>query len=237
MIQIRRAACASAALILTAGYMAAQPAPERTPRPYIRAAGDATASAKPDRARLDFGVVTQAPKAGTAAAQNASETASMLAALRQSLGSAAELRTSGYSLTPNFTYPKPGGQPVLTGYTASNTIEITAGDLANLGKVIDAATQAGANNVRGLEFLLKDEEPVRAQALGEAVAKARRSAEAMAGALGVKIVRVLSVEEGAPEVVRPMRSMAMAAAPVSTPVESGNIQVRASVTLTVEIAQ
>jgi hypothetical protein len=117
----------------------------------------------------------------------------MVAALRHALGSAAEIHTSGYSLTPNFTYPKNGGQSVLSGYTASNTVEITTDDLANVGKVIDAATQAGANNVRELEFLLRDEAPVRAQALREAAQKGARQcrshgrrfgAKSSAGALG-----------------------------------------------------
>ncbi len=160
----------------------------------------------------------------------------MVAALRHALGSAAEIHTSGYSLTPNFTYPKNGGQSVLSGYAASNTVEITTDDLANVGKVIDAATQAGANNVRGLDFLLKDEAPARAQALREAAQKAHASAEAMAVALGLKVVRVLSAEEGEPQAIRPaMRAMAANAAP-ATPIESGNIQVQATVTLTVEVA-
>jgi uncharacterized protein YggE len=160
-----------------------------------------------------------------------------VAALRRSLGASAEIRTSGYSLTPNFRYARDGGQPTLTGYTASNAVEIVTSDLANLGKVIDAGTQAGANNVRGLEFQLKDEAPVRAQALAEAARKARAGAEAMAAALGLKIVRVLSAEEGGePQVVRPRLAMAMGAQNATTPIESGNIQVQASVTVTVEVA-
>ena len=237
MRQILRAAWLAAAVVSTAVWAEAPPAPDKTGRPYIRATGEATVSAKPDRAKLDIGVVTQAANAQNAAAQNATQTESMVAALRKSLGAAAEIRTSGYSLTPNFRYAKDGGQPTLSGYTASNTVEIITNELANVGKVIDAGTQAGANNVRGLEFQLKDEAPVRAQALTEAARKARASGEAMAAALGLKVVRVLSAEEGGPpQVIRPMRAMAMKAEPSPTPIESGNIQVQASVTLTLEVA-
>ena len=237
MKQVFRAALVAAVVILPASFASAQPAPDKAAHPYIRTMGEATVSAKPDCARLDLGVVTQAARAQNAAAQNAAQTESMVVALRRSLGSEAEIHTSGYSLTPDFSYPKGGGQPVLTGYTASNTVEITTAGLADLGKLIDAATQAGANNVRGLEFLLKDEAPVQARALREAAQKARASADAIAAALGLKVVRVLSAEQGAPQVVRPMRAMAMAAAAApTTPIESGNIQVQATVTLTVEVA-
>jgi hypothetical protein len=103
--------------------------------------------------------------------------------------------------------------------------------------VFDAGAAAGANNVRGLDFLLKDEAPVNAQALREAARKARASAEAVAAALGLKVVRVLSAEEGEPQVIRPMRMMAMApGASGATPIESGNIQIQSTVTLTVEVA-
>lgn len=225
-----------AAVAASAACAEAQPSQDKTGRPYIRATGDATVSAKPDRAKLDIGVVTQAANAQNAAAQNAAQTESMVAALRRSLGPAAEIRTSGYSLTPDFHYAKDGGQPTLSGYTASNTVEIVTNDLANVGKVIDAGTQAGANNVRGLEFQLKDEAPVRAQALTEAARNARAAAEAMAAALGLKVVQVLSAEEGGPpQVIRPM-VMARKAAASPTPIESGNIQVQASVTVTVEVA-
>ena len=180
--------------------------------------------------------MTQAANAQNAASQNAAQTESVVTALRRSLGNTAEIRTSGYSLTPNFRYPKEG-QQTLSGYTASNTVEIVTNDLTNVGKVIDAGTQAGANNVRGLEFQLKDEAPVHAQALAEAARKARSSGEAMAAALGLKIVRVLAADEGGePQVIRPMRAMAMNAAASPTPIESGNIQVQASVTLTLEVA-
>ena len=237
MKQVFRAALVAAVVILPASFASAQPAPDKAAHPYIRTMGEAIVSAKPDCARLDLGVVTQAARAQNAAAQNAAQTESMVVALRRSLGSEAEIHTNGYSLTPDFSYPKGGGQPVLTGYTASNTVAITTAGLAYLGKLIDAATQAGANNVRGLEFLLKDEAPVQARALREAAQKARASADAIAAALGLKVVRVLSAEQGAPQVVRPMRAMAMAAAAApTTPIESGNIQVQATVTLTVEVA-
>ena len=226
-------------LVPTGGW--AQEPGDKSYRPTIRVGGEATINAKPDQAELALGVVTQATTGQAAAAQNAQKLDAVLAQLRKVLGSGAEIKTLGYSLTPNYRYPKEGGQPSISGYTASNVVEVKTGDLAQVGKLIDAATQSGANTVQSLRFTLKDEQAAMAQALRAAAVKARAKADTLAAALGVKIVRVLHVDEGG-QPVRPvfaeamtMRASAESAPP--TPVEPGTIEVQATVALTVEIAQ
>lgn len=207
--------------------------------PSIRSSGDAVVTAKPDRAQIDIGVMSRATQSQDAATQNARQLESVLAALRKLLGANADIRTISYNLTPNYTYPRDGGEPTVTGYTATNTVRVTLDDLTRVGAVIDAATKAGANQVQNIRFMLKDEQAVRAQALREATTKARAQAEAMASALGLRITRVLSVSDSGPvmPVIHEMRMAARAeAADVSTPVIPGQIEVRANVTLTVEVA-
>jgi len=206
--------------------------------PSVRANGEAVIQVKPDEAKLNIGVVTQASTAQAAAAQNATQLQSTLDKLRAALGASGEIQTSGYSLQPNYQYPRDGGQPTITGYTASNTIEVTTGDLAGLGKLIDVVVGGGANRIQGLQFTVKNEAPARAKALAEAVREARGNAEAMAAAMGLQLGKVLSLEQGGPSVIRPaIRQFAAnavtAAAP--TPVEPGTVEVRATVTLTVEL--
>lgn len=104
--------------------------------------------------------------------------------------------------------------------------------------MIDTAIKAGANNVQALRFLLKDEGAVQSEALTEAAKKARNKADALAGALGVKIVRILHVTEGGEPVVPiQARTFAMQEAKmdVATPVEPGTLEIQGKVTLTVEI--
>ncbi len=219
----------------------AQESGDKSDRPTIRVGGEATILAKPDQAELDLGVVSQAATGQAAATQNAQKLDAVLAQLRKVLGSGADIKTLNYSLTPNYRYPKEGGQPTISGYTASNVVEVKTGDLPQVGKLIDVAIQAGANTVQSLRFTLKDEQPVLSQALRQAAVKARAKADALASALGVKIVRVLRVDEsGQPIRFGVAESMAMhardSAAP-PTPVEPGTLEVRATVTLAVEIAQ
>ncbi len=203
--------------------------------PSIMATGEAVVYAKPDLAKIDIGVLTQAASAQAASAQNAAQLQTVLDKLRAVLGPKADIRTAGYSLTPNYQYPKPGGAPTVAGYSASNTVEITTEDLPGVGKLIDAATQAGATNVQQLQFTVKDEAPVRAEALRQASAQARVNAESMAAGLGLKLGKVLWLDQGTtPQVVRPMMQMARAGG-APTPVEEGKIEVRATVTLTIAL--
>ena len=198
----------------------------------VEAQADAVVQVKPDLAKLDVGVVTQAATAQAAASQNASQLEATLTKLRAALGAAGEIRTQGYSLQPNYQYPRGGGQPSIDGYTASNTVEVTTTDLAALGKLIDTATAGGANRVQGVQFLVKNQAPARAEALRQAVREARANAEAMAEAMGMKLGRVLEVQQGAPAPIRPLvREAAALAVAAPTPVQPGTVEVRATVTV------
>jgi uncharacterized protein len=200
----------------------------------VRATGDAVVYAKPDQAKIDIGVITQAPSAQAAASQNAAQTQGVLDKLRAAVGAKGDIKTISYSVTPNYQYPRDGGKPAITGYTATNTVEITTSDLGEVGKLVDVATAGGANQIQRLQFGLKDEKAARDQALREAARNARSNAEAMASSLGLSLGPVISLEQGTPEVIRPR--MAMAAAQVgSTPVEAGAVEVHATVTLTMAL--
>ena len=206
--------------------------------PSIRVTGEASVTIKPDQAQIDIGVVTEAKNAQAATTENAERAEAVLGDLRKVLWPGADIKTTSYSLTPVYHYPKEGGTPTITGFSATNVIQIKTNELTQVGKIIDTAAQSSANRIQGLQFTLKDEQAVYTQAMREAVAKARAKAEAIASTLRLKIVRVLRVEEGG-QLSRPVYAEGMrarAATQVQTPVEPGTIDVRATVTLTVEIA-
>jgi hypothetical protein len=187
---------------------------------------------------VDVGVVTEAPEARDAARMNAEKLDIVLKAIRNALGSGAKFETVSYSLNPVYRYPE-RNEPVLTGYSATNVVRIRELALDTVGEVIDLATSSGANSVSNIAFGLRDEAAAKARALREAAIDARAKANALADALGLQVLGVLSVSEGEPDIVRPMpmyrAEMAMAQAAPPTPVEAGAIEVRASVTLVVAI--
>ena len=227
---------ASTILLWLASGAAAQQKPVPQP-PTITVNGEATISAEPDQAQVDIGVTTQARTAPEASKENAERSNRVLAEVKKLLGKGDEAKTSGYTLNPQYRYPQ-GGKPEIVGYVANNMVRIKTARIDDVGKLIDAAMQAGANNINRLLFTLKDEEAIRLEALRQASAKARAKAEAIAASLGLRVVRISAVNEGDRSFQPVMRQAQMAraeAAAAPTPIEAGTVEVRSTVTLAIEV--
>ena len=203
--------------------------------------GESSVQAQPDTAVLTLAVVTQNASASEAQAENAAKTEAVVRAVRAAAGAGAEVKTSGYSLQPQYAY-KEGAPPTITSYIARNSVTVTTGELNRVGAVIDAASRAGANTVDGLAFTLRDDAQARQRALSEATREALSKARAVATTLGGSFVRVVEVQEAGafrppvPLHEREAGNFAMtrqSAAP--TPVEPGSLDIRAQVQLVAEV--
>lgn len=205
----------------------------------VRASGEATVTAKPDRAQVTIAVLTQAATAQAASAKNATQTSQVLDAIKRTLGVSGQVTTTGYSISPDYQYSRDGTPAKLIGYNANNSVLVTIDDLSLVGKIIDSATSAGANNINGIAFMLRNDEPVRAQALAEAAAKARASAEAIAKALNLQVVGIMNAEATEAPTVRPMFAQARATAQLNagapTPIETGTLDIHAGVVVTLQV--
>jgi len=157
---------------------------QATPR-SVQATGTASISVTPDQAQINVSAVTQAATAQEAAGQNATIATNIQGALAQALGNSGTVKTVNYSVNPIYTYGK-DGTSTLTGYTVTNTIQVTLNDLTITGKVIDTATQAGASRIDSLQFTLKDDTDARSQSLRAATVRAKAKADAMAASVGQK---------------------------------------------------
>jgi uncharacterized protein YggE len=220
------------AVVLLALPLAAQTVPSHR---TVRAVGTASVAARPDMARVALGVTTEGATASDAAGRNAETAAAVIAALRNALGATAEIHTISYTLGPVYTYPPGGGQPTLRAFQAQNIVEAIITDLSIIGRVIDAAIAAGANNVQSLRLGLKDEEPTRAQALRLAGQRARAKAQAIAEGVQVRLGAVLSAEEGYVASYPPMPvDRTGGALATTTPVETGTLTIQATVTIELE---
>jgi len=235
----------AAVLTAASSWAMAQPSPGSPPlRPpraaTIQVTGQAIVAETPDRVYIDIGVSTQARESETAASQNATRLSAVIAAVKQAAGPPVQLTTTEYSISPNYNYPRDGGAPTLLGYTVGNVVEVRLDDLHKIGRVIDAATQAGSNDVRDIRFALRDEQTPRSEALREAALNARQEAQTLAEALDLRIVRVLSADEQSPgvgpRVIYPQGGLRMSTLAAPTPVEAGTLDINATVTLTVEVA-
>ena len=224
---------AGALAVFAVGLVGAQTVAQQ--RGHIRAFGEASVAMKPDLAKVAIAVTTQASTAQEASAQNATKSTAVFAALEQALGRNGEIRTISFTVTPTYTYPREGS-PVLTGFIATNMVEATVADLNITGRVIDTSISAGATRVDSLRLMLKDEEPARAQALRIAGQKARARADAMAAGLNVRVGPLISAEEGFTQrIIGDARAGAPTA--VTTPIETGTLEIRAQITVEYETLQ
>ena len=120
---------------------------------------------------------------------------------------------------------------------ARNSIEVRVDDLPRLGDTLDIAVGAGATSVTGVRFDLKDRSGAEREALQHAVEDARARATAAVAGAGMKIERIVRIEEQRTNIMppRPMMAMRAEAQTASTPMVAGELEIRASVTLTAAI--
>jgi uncharacterized protein YggE len=158
--------------------------------------------------------------------------------LKAAAGAGAEVKTSGYSVQPQRVY-RENQPPTITGYEARNSVTVTMTDLAKLANVIDASSQAGANDIAGIAFTLRQDRPARDRALQEATREAMSKAEVIASALGRKVTRIVEVQEEG--FVRPPQPVYQAEAfmakrdSVATPIEVGSLDITSRVLLIAEV--
>lgn len=212
----------------------AQTPPPVESRGFIEVNGTGVVQVTPDRARINFAVETQGASASDASSDNAQLMDAVVKALRGMGIRALEVETFGYALRPDYSMrpAEPQGGRVISGYTAMNNIRVTLADIQAVGRVMDAAIEAGANRVSSLAFEATDTEAARHEALTSAVAEARGQARTMAAALDRELGEPMEVRGGAnvpsPRVQGGPAMMAMERA-VDTPIEAGDLSVTASV--------
>lgn len=200
----------------------------------IQVTGTGTVSASPDQAILYLGVQTQAATATQATTDNAMAMTNVITALTNAGIDKNSIQTVSYTLTP--TYSNPVNQsvpPAIIGYIAINQIQVTVNDLGSIGKILDQAISAGANQVQGVSFTLSSSTlaKIQNQALQLALTDADGQAKALATTLGVTIVGPTSVTPGYE--FQPTNYSRFAATPqAQTPIQTGTLQVTATVQVT-----
>jgi uncharacterized protein YggE len=187
----------------------------------------------PDMATITFGVMTQAPTAAEAMQANRTRMNAVAQALRAQGIADRDIQTSGLNLSPQYSYEQ-NQPPKLIGYQASNDVTITARDLANLGKTVDAVVGAGVNQINGIAFGLQNPRTAEDQARQAAVQSLAAKAALYAQATGHKVVRLVNINEQGqviPLQNRPvmMRMAADAAESRPTNIEPGELRVRIDV--------
>jgi len=196
--------------------------------------GTGTVKAFPTLAKLTLGVTTQAEAATVALELNSGRMNRVIEALK-SLGIGEdEIETSYFSLTPVYDYSDKLSKPEIVGYSVTNKLFVTTDEFDLLGQLIDEAVKAGANEVYGVYFTLKEEEiaTLKEQARVKAVQAAASSAETIAKTLNVEIIGVAQVTEQLYFPYQPYPMYEMSVEGAKTPIIPGEQEITVTVQVT-----
>ena len=205
--------------------------------PSIVVSGEGIVKATPDQAWVRIGAESRSKNSRDAQQRNAE----LMTAVQQKLASLGipkdAIKTVGIDLQLEFDYRD--GKQTPRGYLARNTIEVRIDDLAKVGDVLDAVVGSGATTIHGLRFDVKARETIEREALTSAVGNAMAKANAIAAGAKRGVDRILRIEEtftgGGPQPMMERMVAVTGQSPVITPVEAGEIEIRAQVRLTVAI--
>jgi uncharacterized protein YggE len=192
----------------------------------------------PDLAIISAGVQTLKPTATAAIEENAARMERVRAALKHAGIEDKDIQTSNLSLNPEYQYDQ-NRPPRLTGYRASNTVSVKFRDLKRTGAILDALVAEGANQINGPSLTIDKPESALDEARAKAIVNGRMRADLYARALGMRVVRLISVSEsGGYAVPPPMPMVAMMAersADASSKIDPGTQQLQVSVAMSFEL--
>ena len=201
----------------------------------VNATGEVTRV--PDVAIISAGVVSRSTTATGALQDTANRMSRVLAALKRAGIEDRDIQTSNVSLNPEYRYVE-NRPPQLVGYTASNTVTVRFRDVRNSGKILDALVAQGSNQINGPTLTVDKPESALDEARTKAIAIGRARAELYARSLGLRVVRVVSVNEsGASYPVPPPMPMYARAdmAQAKTSIEPGEQRLQVNLAMTFEL--
>lgn len=216
------------------------PDPPATPGrplvPSMTVVGESEVLVKPDTATVQVGVVTQGASAAKALKDNNAAMQGLFKTLAARKIAEKDIQTSNFGVTPRYHRdPESGEPPEVIGYRVTNQVRVKVRDLAALGEVLDEVVAAGANRVQGVSFSVAAPDELLDDARRKAVADARRKADLYAKAAGVKVGRVLLVQEQSPQLPRPKVFGLARDSAASVPVAPGELEFGARITVTYAI--
>jgi uncharacterized protein YggE len=206
----------------------------------VSVGGTGRVSLTPDRFSFSVGVQTVGATVDEAVNENNTRGAAVVAALKKAGATAAEVRTSNFSIFPQQDYTQ-GKLPRILGYQVTNNVSVTRSQVGDAGRLLQVAINAGVNTASSLNFEVSDPRRGRDEGLRAAFDDARGKAALLAQAAGRTLGRALSVSEGTTPTPypQPMMGRVMAAKSESMvadiPVEGGTQETTFNVSVVFEL--
>ena len=238
---IKRYAFICTCIVFMTGMYAAACAQDTPSIPTIDVTGKGVITAEPDMATITFSVETSEKKAADALKKNAVDTKALMEALKMASREDPTITTSNFSLYP--LYEKNSGIKERTvrqspyAYRVNNSVIVKTPGIDEVGTLIDAAVEAGANRIGSLSFSRSDSDRIHKQAAAKALNNAMEYGQELAKAAGLTIKRILHIRYVPGGSVYGYQHMALAEARPPTPIAPGQIPIEASVDVTFEVEQ
>ena len=195
--------------------------------------GEGNIKAAPDTARVDIGLLTEGKDSITVQNENSEKMNAVIKFLKEKEKiTDADMKTSGYSLSPKYDYVK--GKSILSGYVLSQTVTATVRDLNKVGEVLDGAVSSGANQINSVSLFVDKPEELKNKARKEAVKQAKEKAAAVSKIAGFKLGRLIGFNEnfsGEPPMFYEAMGKGGGTAPAPQ-IEPGTQEIKINVTLT-----
>jgi uncharacterized protein YggE len=232
-----------ASLLLIARSTFAQ-SPPALDRNLIFTEGIAEVTGQNDSAKISIAVVTDGGNLEQTSSKNASKTTGVIREIKALNIEHLKLKTSNYRVTPRKDHK--ARPPKINGYEVHNVIEVTLEGFEpeplsrHVSNVVGKALESGANSIHHIQFYIKNKEPLEKEALTQATQEAMDRARTLAQAAGVKLKRIVSLSTHpihmppSPQMFR-AGVMKAEAAVVAPPIETGESQLRVTVSVAYEI--
>lgn len=161
----------------------------------ITVVGEGKVTIKPDVARSQIGVevVKSTVQEASAEAQDVME--AVLDALKTAGVAEKDIQTSGYNIWVERRPATEGKTQDEVLYHVTNQVQVVIRDLDSVGEVLDAAIEAGANNIYGVTFGLDNTTKVKSDARAKAIADGQAKAEELARLNNVELGEIMQVSE------------------------------------------
>jgi uncharacterized protein YggE len=228
----RKAAATATVIALLSGVGLFNPAVGAAPTRYITTTGNGTVSVIPDAVRVSASVSVLGATSKAALANANTTSVAVRKALTANKIAARDIATQSISVFPEYSYPD-NSTPVISGYRASQSFSITVRAAATAGAVVDAIVDAGGANVmiNGASPFVLDNAKATDLARAEAVKSARAKAASYAKLLGVKLGRVVFLNEQSSPNPFPVFGVTAKAEDSATQIDLGQQEVTVLVTV------
>ena len=157
--------------------------------------GEGKVVAKPDIAKVNLSIVTDALTSKSAQDENSRKSKAVADFLKGQRVEDKDIKTTGYNINPKYKYPQHGGQPTITGYQVNQSMEVKVRDLDKVSAILDGVVSAGVNQVNSLSFEIDEPEKLQAEARQKAIEDAKNKAKELEDQLGVDLGKIVNFSE------------------------------------------